>query len=132
MLTMSKNQESKNKLIKKSSQRRLKSKSRHASATYQELNDLFIIFLVNDIDQLIEEDEDEKSEAERLNTTMLFFKKFIFFQESKQAKNRFNIKVNTKNFVSFHFYDREFFGQDSHQTVFINKKKFLTKVKVNS
>ena len=114
MFTMFKDQESKNKLIKKSFQRRFKSKSRHVSATYQELNDSFIIFLVNDIDQLIEENEDEKSETKKSNTIMLFSKKFIFFQKFKQAKNRFSIKINTENLVFLHFYDRKFFEQDSH------------------
>ena len=80
---MFKNQKSKNKLIKKFSQRRFKSKNRHVSATYQKLNDSFIIFLVNDINQLIEENEDEKSETEKSDTIMLFFKKFIFFQKFK-------------------------------------------------
>ena len=83
MLIMFKDQESKNKLIKKFFQRRFKSKSRHASATYQELNNSFIIFLVNDTNQLIEEDEDEKNETKESDTTMLFFKEFIFFQEFK-------------------------------------------------
>ena len=63
---------------------------------------------------------------------MLFFKTFIFFQKFKQAKNRFSIKVDTENFVFLHFYDRKSFGINSHQIVFVNKKKFLTKVKVNS
>ena len=70
-------------MIKKSSQRRFRNKSQHASATYQELNDSFIIFLINDIDQLIEEDEDEKNETEKSDTIILFSKKFIFFQEFK-------------------------------------------------
>ena len=128
---MFKNQESKNKLIKKFFQRRLKNRSRHVFATYQKLNNSFIISLLNNTNQLVEEDEDEKSEAKKSNTIMLFSKTFIFFQKFKQAKSRFNIKVDTKNFVFFHFYDREFFEQNSHQIVFINKKKFLTKVKVN-
>ena len=128
---MFKDQESKNKLIKKFFQRRFKSRSRHVFATYQELNDSFIIFLFNNMNQLIKKDEDKESEIKRLNTIMLFSKTFIFFQEFKQAKDRFNIKIDIKNFVSFHFYDREFFEQDSHQIVFINKKKFLTKIKIN-
>ena len=76
---MIKDQKSKNKLIKKSSQRRFKSKNRHVSATHQESIDSFIIFLLNDMNQLIANDEDEKNEMKKLNTIMLFLKTFIFF-----------------------------------------------------
>ena len=79
MLTIFKDQESKNKLIKKSFQRRLKNRNRHVSATYQELNDSFIISFINDTNQLIKENEDEKNETEKSNTIMFFSKTFIFF-----------------------------------------------------
>ena len=49
MFTIFKNQESKNKLIKDFFQRCFKSKSRHASATYQQLNNSFILFFINNM-----------------------------------------------------------------------------------
>ena len=83
MLMMIKDQESKNKLIKKSSQRRFRNKNRHAFATHQESVDSFIIFLFNDMNQLIADDEDEKNEMKKSDTIMLFLKTFIFFQKIK-------------------------------------------------
>ena len=107
-------------MIKKSYQRRFKSRNRHVSVTYQELKDAFIIFLVNDINQLIEEDKNEKNEIEKSDTIIFSFKTFIFFQKFKQAKDCFSIKINTKNLVFFHFYDRKFFKTNSHQIIFVN------------
>ena len=80
---MIKDQELRNKLIKKFSQRRFRSKNRHASATHQESVDSFIIFLFNDTNQLIANDEDEKNEMKKSDTIMLFLKTFIFFQKIK-------------------------------------------------
>ena len=129
---MFRNQKSKNKLIKKSSQRHLQSRNDYAFTTSQELVNLFIISLLNNTNQLIKNDENEKSETERSNTTILFFKIFIFFQKFKQAKNRFNIKIDKENFIFFHFYNRKFFEKNSSQIVFVNKKKSLIKIKINS
>ena len=80
---MIKNQESKNKLIKKFSQRRLKNKNQHVSATHQESVDSFIIFFLNDMNQLIANDKNEKNEMKKLNTIMFFLKTFTFFQKIK-------------------------------------------------
>ena len=65
------------------------------------------------------------------DTIMLFLKTFIFFQEIKQAKNHFDIKINKEDSVSFYYYDRKSFEKDSQEIVFVNKKKFLKKIKVN-
>ena len=40
-------------------------------------------------------------------------------------------KIDKENFIFFYFYDRKSFGKDSHRIVFINKNKFVTKVKTN-
>ena len=128
---MIKDQKSKNKLIKKSSQRRFRNKNRRAFATHQESIDSFIIFFLNDMNQLIANNENEKNEMKKSNTIMLFLKTFIFFQKIKQAKDRFDIKINKENFMSLYYYDREFFEKDSQEVVFVNKKKFLKEIKTN-
>ena len=46
-------------------------------------------------------------------------------------KDRFNIKIDEKNFVFFYYYDRKFFERNSQKFVFVSKEKFLKKVKVN-
>ena len=79
MLTITKDQKSKNKLTKKLLQRRFKSKSQHVFATHQESVDSFIIFFFNNMNQLIADDENEKNEMKKSNTIMFFFKTFIFF-----------------------------------------------------
>ena len=118
-------------MIKKFSQRCFKSKNHHVSVIFQELIDLFIIFFLNNTNELIENNKNKESKAEKLNTIILFSKIFIFFEKFKQAKNRFNIKIDNENFVFFHFYDRKLFEKDLHQIIFVNKEKFLIKVKVN-
>ena len=80
MFTIFKNQKSKNKLIKKSSQRCFKNRNHNASVIFF---DSFIISFFNDINQLIENNKNEKSEAKKLNMIILFFKIFIFFQKFK-------------------------------------------------
>ena len=76
---------------------------------------------------MIENNKNKESKIEKLNIIMFFFKIFIFFQEFKQAKNNFNIKINKQNFVFFYFYNRKSFEKNSHQIVFVNKEKFLKK-----
>ena len=129
----------KDKLIKKFSERRLKSKSRHFFATHAESVEAFIMFLFNDTNQSIANDRNEKEKSIKIfdtsilrsNTIMSYFKAINFFQTFSKAKNRYNIKINKKNFVSFYFRNRQFFEKDLKQLVFINKEKFLQEVKIN-
>ena len=59
---MSNREESKNKVNKKSSNRRLKSRNRYSSATNLKSFDLLVIFLFNDTNQSTAKDKNKKSE----------------------------------------------------------------------
>ena len=128
MLTMSKN-----KLIKKPFERRLKNKSWHFFATHAESVETFIMFFFNDTNQSIADDKNEKKKSIKIfntsilrsNTTMFYFKTINFFQTFSKAKNRYNVKINKKNFVSFYFRDRQSFEKNLKQFVFVNKEEFL-------
>ena len=78
---------SKDKLIKKSSERRFKSRNRHFFATHAELVEAFIMFFFNDMNQSIANDKNKKEKLIkifdtsilRLNTIMFYFKMINFF-----------------------------------------------------
>ena len=103
----------KNKLIKKSFERQFKSKNRHSFATHAELIEIFIMFLFNDTNQSIANDNYEKKKSIKIfntsilrsNTIMFYFKTINFFQTFSKTKNRYNIKINKKDFVFFYFRD---------------------------
>ena len=130
----------KDKLIKKSSERRFKNRNRYSFATHAELVEIFIIFLLNHINQSIANDKNEKKKSIkisdtsilRLDTIMFYFKMINFFQAFLKAKDQYNVKINKNDFVFFYFRDRQFFEKGLKQFVFINKKKFLKKIKINS
>ena len=101
--------ESKNKVNKKSFNRRFKSKSRYSSATNLESFDFFVIFLFNDINQSTTKDKNEKSEQIKMSNTMKsYFKIISFFQNVSLTKDRYNIKLDFENSVFFYYYDRQF------------------------
>ena len=128
MLTMSKD-----KLIKKSFKRHFRNRSRHSFATHAESVEIFIMSLFNDMNQSIADDKNEKEKSIKISDTsvlrsdtiMFYFKTINFFQTFSKAKDRYNIKINKKNFVFLYFRDRQFFEKDLKQFVFVNKKKFL-------
>ena len=129
----------KDKLIKKFFERRFKSKNRHSFVTHAKSIEIFIMFLFNDTNQSIADDKNEKKKLIkifdmsilRLDTIMFYFKTINFFQTFLKAKDRYNVKINKKNFVFFYFRDRQFFEKNLKQFVFVNKKKFLQKIKIN-
>ena len=67
----------------------------------------------------------------RSNTIIFYFKTINFFQAFSKAKDRYNVKINKKNFVFLDFRDPQFFEKDLKQFIFVNKKKFLQKIKIN-
>ena len=60
-----------------------------------------------------------------------YFKIISFFQNVSLAKNRYNIKLDFENFVSFYYYNRQFAKKNQQYFVFINKEKFLKEVQTN-
>ena len=130
----------KNKLIKKSFERRFKNRNRHSFATHAEPVETFIMFLFNDMNQSIADDNYEKEKSIKIfntsvlrsNTIMFYFKTINFFQAFSKAKDRYNVKINKNDFVFFYFRDRQFFEKNLKQFVFVNKEKFLKEVKINS
>ena len=75
-------EELKNKVNKKSFNRRLESRNRYSSATKLELFDLLVIFLFNNINQSTAEDKNKKSEQRKMSDTMRsYFKIISFFPE---------------------------------------------------
>ena len=94
--------ESKNKVNKKSFNRRLKSRNRYSSVINLKSFDLLVISLLNDTNQSTTENKNEKSEQIKMSNTMkLYFKTISFFQNVLLTKNRYNIKFNFENFVFF-------------------------------
>ena len=123
---------SKNKVNKKSSNRCLKSRNRYSSATKIKLFDFFVIFLLNDTNQSTTEDKNEKSEQiKMLNTMKSYFKTISFFQNVSLANNRYSIRLDFENFISFYYYNRQFAKKNQQYLVFINKEKFLKKAQIN-
>ena len=119
-------EESKNKINKKSFNRRFKSKDRYSSAINLKSFDLFVIFLFNDTNQSTAKNKNEESEQIKMSDTMKsYFKTISFFQNVSLAKNCYNIKLDFENSVSFYYYDRQFAKKNQQYLVFINKKKFL-------
>ena len=59
------------------------------------------------------------------DTMKLYFKTISFFQNVLLTKDRYNIKLNFENSVSFYYYDRQFAKENQQYLVFINKKKFF-------
>ena len=129
----------KDKLIKKSFKRRLKSRNWRFFATHAKSVETFIMFFFNDMNQSIANDKDKEKKSIKIfntsilrsNTIMFYFKTINFFQMFLKAKDRYNIKINTNDFVFFYFRDRQFFEKDLKQFVFVNKKNFLKEIKIN-
>ena len=61
----------------------------------------------------------------------LYFKAISFFQNVSLTKNRYNIKLDFENFISFYYYNRQFAKKNQQYLVFINKEKFLKKAQIN-
>ena len=122
----------KDKLIKKSFEYRFKSKNRHFSATHAESIEIFIMFLFNNINHSIANNKNKKKKSIKIsdtsilrsNTIMSYFKTINFFQTFSKAKNRYNIKINKKNFVSFYFRDRQFFEKNLNNSSLSIKRNF--------
>ena len=130
---MSNREESKNRVNKKSSNRRLRSRSRYSSATNLKSFDSLVIFLLNDTNQSTAKNKNEKSEQIKMSNTMKsYFKTISFFQNISLTKDRYNIKLDFENSVSLYSYDRQFAKKNQQYFVFINKEKFLEKAKINS
>ena len=95
---------------------------------------------LNNINQSIANDKNEKEKLIKIfdtsilrsDTIIFYFKTINFFQMFSETKDRYNVKINKKNFIFFYFRDRQFFKKNLKQLVFINKEKFLQKVKINS
>ena len=60
-----------------------------------------------------------------------YFKTISFFQNVLLTKNRYNIKFDFENFVSFYYYDRQFAKKNQQYFIFINKEKFLEEAQIN-
>ena len=67
----------------------------------------------------------------RSNMIISYFKMINFFQTFLKANDRYNIKINMNDFISFYFRDRQFFEKNLKQFVFVNKEKFLKEIKIN-
>ena len=129
---MSSRKKSKNKVNKKSSNRRLRSRSRYFSAINLKSFDSFVIFLFNDTNQSTAEDKNEKSEQIKMSDSMKsYFKIISFFQNVSLAKDCYNIKLDFENFVFLYYYNRQFAKKNQQYLVFINKEKFLEKIQIN-
>ena len=130
---MSNKEELKNKVNKKFSNRRLESRNRYSSVINLKSFDFFVIFLLNDTNQLTTKNRNEKNEQIKMSDTMkLYFKTISFFQNVSLIKDRYNIKLNVENFISFYYYDRQFAKKNQQYFVFINKEKFLKETQINS
>ena len=129
---MSNRKKSKNKVNKKSFNRCFKSRSRYSSAINLKSFDFLVIFLLNDTNQLITKDKNEKSEQIEMSDTMKsYFKAINFFQNVSLIKDRYNIKLNFENSVSLYYYDQQFAKKNQQYFVFINKEKFLKEIQIN-
>ena len=96
---MSNREESKNKVNKKFSNRRFKSRSRYSSATNLKSFDSLVISLFNDTNQSTAKNKNEESEQIKMSDTMKSYLKTIsFFQNVSLAKDRYNIKLNFEKF----------------------------------
>ena len=60
-----------------------------------------------------------------------YFKIISFFQNVSLTKDRYNIKFDFENFVSFYYYNRQFAKKNQQYFIFINKEKFLEKAQIN-
>ena len=81
--------ELKNKVSKKSFNRRLKSRNRYSSALNLESFDFFVISLFNDTNQSTAKNKNEKSEQIKMSNTMKsYFKTINFFQNVSLIKDR--------------------------------------------
>ena len=97
------------------------------------------MFFFNDTNQSIADDKNKKKKSIKISDTpilrsdtiMFYFKTINFFQTFSEAKDRYNVKINKKNFVSFYFRDRQFFEKNLKQFVFVNKEKFLQEIKIS-
>ena len=124
--------ESKNKINKKSFNRRLKSRNRYSSVTNLKSFDFFVIFLLNDTNQSTTKNKNEENEQIKMSNTMKsYFKAINFFQNVSLTKDRYNIKLDFENSVSLYYYDRQFAKKNQQYLVFINKEKFLKKAQIN-
>ena len=102
-------EKSKNKVNKKSFNRRFKSRNRYFYVTNLKSFNFFVISLFNDIKQSTAKYKNEKSEQIKMSNTMkLYFKAINFFQNVSLMKDCYNIKLDFKNFVFFYYYDRQF------------------------
>ena len=129
---MSNKKESKNKVDKKSFNRRLRSRSRYSFITNLKSFDFLVIFLFNDTNQSTTKDKNEESEQiEMSNTMKSYFKTISFFQNVSLTKNRYNIRLDFENSVFLYYYDRQFAKKNQQYFVFINKEKFLKKAQIN-
>ena len=80
ILIMSSREKSKNKVNKKSFNRRLKSRNRYSSATNLKSFDFLVLFLFNDTNQSTAENKNEKSEQIKMSDTIKsYFKTISFF-----------------------------------------------------
>ena len=55
----------------------------------------------------------------------LYCKIISVFQNVSLTKDRYNIKLDSENFVFLYYYDRQFAKKNQQYLVFINKEKFL-------
>ena len=125
-------EKSKNKVNKKSFNRRLKSRNRYSFTINLESFNFFVISLFNDINQSTTENKNEQNEQIKISNTMKsYFKTISFFQNVSLAKDRYNIRLDFKNFVSFYYYDQQFAKKNQQYFVFINKEKFLKEAQIN-
>ena len=109
ILIMFNKEESKNRINKKSFNRRLKSRNRYSSATNLKSFNSFVIFLLNDTNQSTAKNKNKENEQiKMLNTIKSYFKAISFFQNISLTKNYYNIKLNFENFVFFYYYNRQF------------------------
>ena len=96
----------KNRVNKKSFDRRLKSRSQYFSATNLKSFDLFIIFLLNDTNQLTAKNKNKESkQIKMLDTMKSYFKTINFFQNVSLAKDCYNIRLDFENSIFLYYYD---------------------------
>ena len=62
----------------------------------------------------------------------LYFKVISFFQNILLTKDCYSIKLDFENSVFLYYYDRQFAKKNQQYFVFINKKKFLKEIQINS
>ena len=93
-------EKSKKKVNKKSFNRCLRSRSQYSSAININSFDFFVISLCNNINQSTTKNQNEKSEQKKISDTMKsYFKIIKFFQNVCLVKDRYSIKLNSKNSV---------------------------------